>query len=183
MPAFDTLTLETPRLLLRPLRATDVQALFGIFSDPTVMRYWSSTPWTGIEPALAMVERDRTAMANGEHLRLGIERSADGRLLGMCTLFAFNAVNRRADVGYCQGLENWGHGYMDEALRALLAHGFGTLDLNRVEADVDPRNAGSVRTLERLGFVREGLLRERWIVAGERSDTAFYGLIRSDWRP
>ena len=76
----------------------------------------------------------------------------------------------------------WGLGYMHEALSALLDHGFSAWNLNRVEADIDPRNQASARALERLGFRREGLLRERWIVAGEVSDTAYYGLLRSDWR-
>ena len=53
--------------------------------------------------------------------------------------------------------------------------------LNRVEADIDPRNEASARTLERLGFRREGLLRERWIVGDEVSDTALYGLLQRDW--
>ncbi len=70
---------------------------------------------------------------------------------------------------------------MDEALRGLLAYGFTELNLNRVEADIDPRNHASARSLERLGFTREGLLRERWIVDGEVSDTALYGLLRREW--
>ena len=70
---------------------------------------------------------------------------------------------------------------MHEALLALLDCGFGMLDLNRVEADIDPRNTGSQRSLDRLGFQREGLLRERWIVSGEVSDTALHGLLRRDW--
>jgi hypothetical protein len=48
--------------------------------------------------------------------------------------------------------------------------------------DIDPRNVPSARILERLGFVKEGYLRERWIVAGEKSDTALFGLLRSEWR-
>ena len=54
--------------------------------------------------------------------------------------------------------------------------------LRRLEADVDPRNAASIRTLERLGFQREGFLRERWHVNGEIQDAIFYGLLRRDWR-
>ncbi len=72
---------------------------------------------------------------------------------------------------------------MDEALRALLGHGFAELGLNRVEADIDPRNAASARSLERLGFKKEGHLRERWIVGDEVSDTATYGLLKSEWVP
>ena len=71
---------------------------------------------------------------------------------------------------------------MHEALRALLDFGFGELDLNRIEADIDPRNGASARTLERLGFTKEGYLRERWIVGDEVSDTALYGLLRREWR-
>ena len=71
---------------------------------------------------------------------------------------------------------------MHEALSAVVEHAFGALALHRLEADVDPRNAASLRTLERLGFRQEGLLRERWIVADEVSDTAFFGLLASDWR-
>ena len=71
----------------------------------------------------------------------------------------------------------WGHGYMLGALRALVAIRVGELGLNRI----DPRNAASARSLERLGFVKEGHLRERWIVDGEVSDSDLYGLLRSDW--
>ena len=60
-------------------------------------------------------------------------------------------------------------------------YAFEVLDLHRIEADVDPRNAASIRTLERLGFQREGYLRERWQVNGEIQDALFYGLLRPDW--
>jgi RimJ/RimL family protein N-acetyltransferase len=71
---------------------------------------------------------------------------------------------------------------MSEALAALLDYGFTVLNLNRVEADIDPRNEASARSLQRCGFAREGLLRERWIVGEEVSDTAFYGLLQREWR-
>ena len=70
---------------------------------------------------------------------------------------------------------------MQEALKALLAYAFDELAMRRIEADVDPRNMASIRTVERLGFQREGYLRERWQVNGEIQDTLFYGLLRPDW--
>ena len=70
---------------------------------------------------------------------------------------------------------------MNEALQTLVAYAFTTLNLNRLEADIDPRNTASAKTLERLGFQQEGYLRERWIVGDEISDTAFYGLLRREW--
>ena len=181
MPAFDNVVLHSPRLVLRPFTAADAPALLAIFSDPRVMRYWSTPPWTGLEQAHAMIERDQRAMPAGEHLRLGLEHRADGRLIGQCTLFALNAGCRRAEIGYALASSAWGQGLMHEALTALLNQGFGPMNLNRIEADIDPRNAASEQSLLRLGFTKEGHLRERWIVDGEVSDTGLYGLLRREW--
>jgi RimJ/RimL family protein N-acetyltransferase len=181
MRSFEHCTLPTARLLLRPLGDHDGAALFAIFSDPQVVRYWSSTAWTSVDEASAFIARDRQAMRDGEYVRFGIERSADRTLIGVCTLFAFSEQCRRAELGYALAPSAWGQAYMDEALRALLRYGFTELKLNRVEADTDPRNEASTKALERLGFEREGLLRDRWIVGGEVSDSALYGLLHRDW--
>lgn len=181
MIRFDQLLLQTPRLVLRPLLPADAPAVYALHADPVTLRYWSTPPWA--DPALAddMIARDLAAMAAGDYIRLGLQRRDDGRLIGLCTLFAFYLPSRRCEIGYILARDSWGQGCMHEALLALLDYGFGVLDLNRVEADIDPRNAASQRTLDRLGFQREGLLRERWIVAGEVSDTALHGLLRRDW--
>lgn len=181
MLSFDQVSLQTKRLLLRPLGEADAPGLFAMFSDPKVMRYWSTPPWISIDEAHAMVTRDQKAMAAGEYVRFGLEQVDTGTLIGTCTLFSISATCRRAEVGYSLAHSAWGHGYMDEALRALLDYGFSEMNLNRVEADIDPRNNASARSLERLGFTREGFLRERWIVDGEVSDTALYGLLLRDW--
>jgi RimJ/RimL family protein N-acetyltransferase len=70
---------------------------------------------------------------------------------------------------------------MHEALVAVVDYAFGPLGLRRLEADTDPRNLASQRALERLGFTREGLLRERWQVGDEISDTALFGLLAREW--
>ncbi len=77
----------------------------------------------------------------------------------------------------------WGHGYATEAACALLQWAFDTLDLNRVQAETDTRNVASARVLEKIGFVREGTLREDCVVNGEVSDSWVFGLIRREWRP
>ena len=65
----------------------------------------------------------------------------------------------------------------------LLRCAFDTLDLNRVRAETDARDVASARVLEKLGFVREGALREDCVVNGEVSDSWVYGLLRREWRP
>lgn len=174
-------TLPAARVTLRWLTEDDAPALFAIFSHPEVMRYWSSAPWPDLARARQFVEEVHTCFAQRSLFQWGIARNDDGALLGTCTLLHLDAPNRRAEVGYGLGRPHWGHGYAGEALRTLVGFAFETLDLHRLEADVDPRNLASCRVLERLGFAREGLLRERWIVDGEVSDTALYGLLRREW--
>ena len=87
------------------------------------------------------------------------------------------------EVGWHLHPDSWGHGYATEAAGALLRWAFETMDLNRVQAEVDTRNAASARVLEKLGFVREGTLREDCIVNGEVSDSWVYGLLRREWQP
>jgi RimJ/RimL family protein N-acetyltransferase len=181
MPTFVDLPLRTSRLELRPTHPTDAAAMFAIYSDPKVMRYWSEPPWTAIEQAERAVARDLQAFEAGQALRLAIERLEDREVIGQCTLYNFVGTCRRAEIGYSLAASAWGQGYMHEALSELVRYAFEVLDLNRIEADIDPRNLASEKSLRRLGFVREGLLRERWIVNGEVSDTSFYGLLRTEW--
>lgn len=180
MQAFANLPIRTARLELRPLREDDVPALFAIHSDPTAMRYWDAPLWTNDQRGRAMVARD-LALTSREYLRLGIASVAGGTLLGTCALWGINAQCRRAEIGFILRSQDWGRGYMHEALSALLDYGFAALDLNRVEADTDPRNERSARLLARLKFSQEGLFRERCIVEGEISDAAMYGLLRHEW--
>jgi len=181
MPTFDPVTLHTTRLTLRPLCAADAPALFTIFSHPEAMRYWSSEPWIGQPQAEAYIDQRQRDYLDGKALCLTMTLAGGSEVIGVCTLYAFDQRNRRCEIGYMLSRAHWGHGYMPEALEALLAHGFGALDLHRVEADIHPDNAASERVLERLRFQREGRLRERWFVDGELSDSIIYGLLRADW--
>ena len=112
----------------------------------------------------------------------GLVRREDDLVIGTCTLAHLDAANRRAELGFALGSNHWGNGYMGEALGALLAFSFDELSLHRLEADVDPRNDASIRLLEKLGFQREGHLRERWLVNGVVADTLFYGLLQREWQ-
>jgi RimJ/RimL family protein N-acetyltransferase len=174
--------LPTERLTLREPRAQDADAIFAIYSDPLVARYLSAPPWQELDAAHAWLARMDGYHRDGSALQLLLERDADGRVIGSCTLFRFDAQSRRAEIGYAMASAHWGQGYMHEALCALVDYGFGVMDLRRIEADIDPRKRPSARSLERLGFTREGHLRERWEVAGEISDSDLYGLLRREWQ-
>ena len=173
-------TLTTERLALRWLTPADVPTLFEIFSDPVVTRYWSTPPLSDLGAAERLLTQIEECFRTGTLFQWGVARRADDRVIGTCTLASVSPEHRRAELGYALGRSYWGHGYMAEALLALLHYAFGTLRLHRIEADVDPRNAASIRALERLGFRREGYLRERYHVNGELQDSVFYGLLRSE---
>lgn len=174
-------TLTSSRLTLRPLELSDVPALFEIFCDRNVMRYWSSEPWTDPAEGVELVESLRGQFADGSLYEWGVVRKDGDALIGTCTLAHIDAGNRRAEIGFTLRHDHWGQGYMTEAARTLISFAFGELGLHRIEADVDPRNAASIGLLERLAFQREGYLRERWFVGGEINDTVLYGLLRRDW--
>ena len=181
MIAPQDLVLSADRISLRRLTEADTAAMFAMFSHPEVMRYWSRPAMTEMAQAIALLQQVLADYQTGDSLPLAIERHGDRVLVGNCTLHHFHEASRRAEIGYCLGRPFWGRGFMHEALQTLIGYAFEHLNLNRLEADIDPRNTASARSLERLGFVKEGHLRQRWIVGGEVSDTGFYGLLREDW--
>ena len=176
-------TIDTPRVRMRWLEDSDVDALFDVFSDSRSMRFWSSPALIERSQAVDLLARIQEGFRARTLFQWGIERKDDSRIVGTTTLFHLDAGNARAEIGYYLGSAYWGNGYMQEALTALLNFSFGELKLRRIEADVDPRNAASLKSLDRLGFKQEGLLRERWNVAGEIQDTVFFGLLAHEWRP
>ncbi len=181
--SLQTPTLQTARLRLRPFTGGDANALFALHSNAYVLRYWDAPPWTERGRAERFITACRQMAEEGTGARVAMDRVADGAFLGWCSLTRWNPAYRSASLGYCLDEAAWGHGYATEAARALLEWAFGTLDLNRVQAETDTRNTASAHVLEKLGFVREGTLREDCVVNGEVSDSWVYGLLSREWQP
>jgi len=175
--------LRTARLRLRPFTESDADALFVLHSNAHVLRYWDTPPWSDPARAVQFLDATRQLSEDGTGVRLAMEREVDGAFVGWLGLTRWNPTYRTASLGYCLDDGAWGHGYATEAAGALLAWGFDAWDLNRVQAETDTRNLASARVLEKLGFVREGTLREDCVVNGEVSDSWVFGLLRREWRP
>jgi RimJ/RimL family protein N-acetyltransferase len=173
-------TLEAGRVRLRWLTEGDIPALFGIFGDPEVTRYWGSPTLPDQDAAAKLLAEIHQYFHARTLFQWGIE-VIDGPLVGTCTLAHIDPVNRRAELGFALGRAYWKQGYMAEALPVVLTFAFETLGLHRLHADADPHNAPSIRVLERLGFQREGLLREHYLVQGSPQDGLLFGLLRSEW--
>jgi RimJ/RimL family protein N-acetyltransferase len=174
-------TIEGERICLRLLNDNDVNALFSIFSDPKVMQYWSSMPLEDTKAAQELLASIRDGFQKQTLFQWGISRNVDNTVIGTCTLYHIDTRNRRAEIGYALGSKYWRKGYMQEALTLLLNYCFHSLNLHRLEADIDPKNTLSIKLVERLGFQKEGYLRERWLVGGGTQDSLIYGLLKKDW--
>jgi len=177
----DLPVIEGTRVRLRPLRRTDVAALFALYSDPAVCRFWSFAPWTTLAQAESWLV-ERMGWRPPATYGWALADRGDDSLVGTTTLFSLSGPNRRAELGYSLLPARQGQGLAREAVGLVLAYAFGPLGLERVEADVDPRNEPSWRLLEHFGFQREGLLRHRWRVGDEFADSWIYGLLLDDYR-
>jgi ribosomal-protein-alanine N-acetyltransferase len=118
-----------------------------------------------------------------EGVRWAITDRATGQYLGNAGFWRLVKPHFRAEIGYVLTPERWGQGVMPEALGAILQFGFETIGLHTVEANIDPDNTSSRRVLEKLGFIREGYLRESYYEPEQArfTDTALYSLLASDW--
>lgn len=174
--------LHTSRLTLRPVTTDDAEAYFDIFSDERSMLYWSHEPITTHDEAQELLRQDIEWEEGDSAINWGITLPDSNRLIGKINLFQISQQNRRAEMGYILERGHWGRGYMAEAMACVLAYAFDTLGLHRIEADTDPDNTPSLALLDRFGFSREGLFRDRWFVHGKWHDSVMLALLEADYR-
>ncbi|HKW93671.1 MAG TPA: GNAT family N-acetyltransferase [Methylomirabilota bacterium] len=172
--------LDTPRLVLRRLRASDEPDLVALDSDPEVMRYVGSP--AGVKSPAETVERARGRIAEAargvlEPLGLWrIERRDQGAFCGIGALLRMPS-GADVEVAYRLARAAWGAGIATEAAGALVAHGLRTLALPRLVAVTYPENRASQRVLDKLGFERRGFTEYKGV------RTTFHVLAREAWTP
>jgi ribosomal-protein-alanine N-acetyltransferase len=179
MATFPTLT--TSRLLLRELSTGDAPSLYAVHADAEGMRWFGTDPMTDPGEAEKLIQAFADWWRGGSGIRWAIESPLHGVFLGTCGLFRWNRSWRSCAVGYELAPFARGNGYMKEALSAAIDYGFETMRINRVEAQVHPQNAPSVRTLETLGFLREGYQRQAGYWHGAHHDLLQLALLRGDF--
>jgi RimJ/RimL family protein N-acetyltransferase len=173
--------IQTASLKLKALKIEDTDRMFEIYSDAQVMKYWSRPPVSDHAGAQEIVQQDIDSDARGDSITWSITLKSTSELIGKCIVFNYSEANRRAETGYILRRSLWRQGLMSEAMTAVIDFAFGNLDLYRLEADTDSQNTASLRLLEKLGFQREGLFRDRWLVNGQWQDSVMFGLLKPDW--
>lgn len=182
MPIIYTDLITTPRTTLRIVDKSAIPDLLEMNGDPTVTRFLPYKNWETIDDGYAWLDRMIGICASGDALQLVIHEKESNKAIGTCLLFRHDSASSRAEIGYALGKKHWGKGLMHEALSALIDHAFTHCSLRRIEAEVNPQNIASNKTLLRLGFTHEGLLRQRWVDKTEQPYSSnIYGLLRDEW--
>jgi ribosomal-protein-alanine N-acetyltransferase len=177
----DLPTLQTPRLLLRKIRLSDSADIFGYASDPAVARYTTWPPHPTVAATEAFVRELLQRYADGLVSPWGIVHRASGKLIGSCGFAYVMAWHGRGEIAYALSHDYWGQGLMPEAVRAVLAFGFETLRLNRIEARCEVENIASERVMQKVGMQLEGVLRQHAQVLGAYRDLKLYSILRDEW--
>jgi RimJ/RimL family protein N-acetyltransferase len=178
-----TLPLLTDRLLLRDFVPDDWRAAHIYESDPQTVRYQSFGPFSEEQSRDYIARNLESIRARPRRLYdLAVVLREDDSLVGRCGLSQSVSEPDEAALWYILNRGYWRRGLMSEAARRLLRFGFEELGLRRVWADTDPRNAASIRLLEKLGMRREAHFRENVFVKGEWCDTLIYAILRREWQ-
>lgn len=163
---------------LRPLEPSDARALLPWVNNPDVTRTLLIHRPTNFEAEEKFIER----LAGDETIvGLGIVEKAADRLVGATSLHQIDTRSRHAQFGILIGdPADWNKGFGTEATRLVVGYGFATLNLHRIWLHVTADNAAGIRVYEKVGFRREGVLREALFTEGRYVDLVPMGILRGE---
>lgn len=168
------------RIRLRAMLPADAQALFGIWSHPAVAPWLDGPPLSSVEDAEALIALLAEWAVEEESLRWSI-LGPEGIVIGSCGYNNWQLQGAyRGEIGFELSPAAMRQGYMREALELVLAFGFRSMGLNRMEALCHPDNLRAEQLLTGLGFRQEGLLRQYRHTASGYHDVVMYSLLQGD---
>ena len=172
----------TENFLLREIESNDINAVYDIFSDPNVIRYWDHIAWIDLSEASSFIQEAHSGFAEYKHFYWCVCKKDTGVIVGICALRDYSQNHKTIEILYALLPGYWGKGIASEIIPEVVAFGFSSFDLNRIHATTEPRNTASTKVLLNIGFKLEGRLRENWIYPGEApTDTNVLGLIKNEW--
>lgn len=176
--------LETERLILRQFRLDEVDqmALFRIFSDSRVTRYYNLRTFTAPEEAWQLLRRRRDRFWQGRGIRWAITLKGSDEIIGSCGFNSLNKKKQTGELGYELARPFWQQGIMTEAVSTAVAYGLTMLSLCRIEAWVMPANRASANLLLKVGFQSEGVLEGKGYWDGSFHDLELFSLLAEQWQ-
>lgn len=171
--------IDTARLRLRPWELTDVEDVLSYAQDPEWSRYLRAlpTPYTRSDAEQFVARQLLLDRSTHPAWAIVLEGAAVG---GINLRFRFE--HRLAELGYSVARRHWNQGYVTEAAGAVIDVAFATHpDLNKIHARADVDNTASQRVMEKVGMMKEGVLRQNRVERGEAIDEAWFGILRDEW--
>jgi len=165
-------------VVLRPFTDDDLPMVLDLATDPYVPLIGTLPGNASEEEALAYLERNRGRWAEGRGFSFAIAEAATWRAVGGLGVWLSELPHGRAEIGYSVMPSARGHGYAAAALAAGTAFAWTLPGLYRVQLHIEEWNVASVRTAERAGYQREGLLRSYLEIGGRRRDMLLYAAVR-----
>lgn len=166
--------LETSRLVLRATELGDAEQIFAMRSSADVMKYIPRPLSTTLDEAIEYINSLNERMTDKECINWSITLKESGQMIGTIGFYRMKLEHYRAEAGYMLLPEYQGKGYVPEALNGILDFGFKQMGLHSVEALIDPENYGSMKVLEKCGFVKEAHFKENEFYNGKFIDTVIY---------
>ena len=177
--------LQTRRLILNQMSDEDTQAVFNIFSDPDVVKYYDLAAFKELEQATKLIGFFNNRFQESNGIRWAIRLKDTKQLIGTCGFNSWNIKMKNAVIGYDLYPKFWGKGISTEAIHAIVSSAFkGTLAcglINRIQADTVLGNVASESLLLKVGFKEEGVRRESGFWKDKFHDLKCFGLIKSDY--
>lgn len=172
--------INTEMLNLREIRQEDSESIYKLLSNLEVIKYDTFEPFTNIKQAEDMINWFSEVFTRKQAIFWGISLKNNPEIIGFCKC-EIEIPKVRADFGYDLNPEYWNKGIMTEALSAIMKFTFNTLDVNRIEASVSTENIASIKVLEKLGFIKEGILRERSYWRGSCHDMIMFSILKKEY--
>jgi [ribosomal protein S5]-alanine N-acetyltransferase len=166
-------------VVLRPLRPDDARAFAGAFADDPQLGAWVGFEEDPDEDWF----RESLDSDQGSGFQLAVTADGSDTLLGIVIVHHVERAQGRAEIGFWLAREARGAGLGRRALTVLVDWLFDQPWLRRLELTTTPDNAGAIALAERLGFTREGVLRQRVVERGRAVDIVWFGLLREEWTP
>lgn len=171
-----------PRVRLRRPEREDLPLFVQWLNDPEVRAGISMYLPIGMAEEENWFEEMIRRPQDERGLTVEIPHGDGWRPIGSTSLFAFDWRIRSAEFGILIGDKTvWNHGYGTEVTRLMLDHGFGTLNLNRIQLRVNVTNPRARRAYEKAGYVHEGSMRQAVFAEGVYSDLDLMSVLRSEW--
>jgi len=174
------LTLRTARLLLRPFRATDAEAVYRLAGAKDVAAGTFLPHPMNRQAAHDWITERLQDQAAGTGVTFAVTLLDNEEVIGSIGMELVTA-HEQGRLSYWLGQAYWNQGYGTEVVSALVEYGFTTLRLHRIYAPHFHTNPASGRVLQKVGMTHEGRLREHYLRFGQRIDVELYGMLREEF--